>query len=241
MYLKIIRFSITSLSLLIREAFTTIHSLNVAELYHRILENILNITMTADGPGALTRTASPLRIIYQSCEENNPAVSLYKEMWGLVLILFHLIKKQLKKILSCIFNTWFQLVQQSRTLNLIKALTCTFGAWTMYSFILQGGWSAVLNIFFKMLTKTQGCKLRKKVKRSEHSFVWIACHRLLEPCMQRRLIWWNLQWALTSLYAESIMLHETCAQRLLDGRSITSGNTTYGTVNFLHVTNLLKR
>lgn len=52
----------TSLSLLIREAFAIRHFLNVAKPYHGILENILNIKMTTqkkkmttNGPGALTQ------------------------------------------------------------------------------------------------------------------------------------------------------------------------------------------
>ena len=133
-------------------------------------------------------------------------------------------------------------MQPSRTLNLIKALTCTLGVCTMYSFILQGGWSAVLNIFFfLMLTKTQGYKLRKISKERQTPFCLNCLPRLLEPCMQRKLIWQTLHWAFMGLCAESIMAHATCAQRPLDGRSITSGNTTYCTVNLLRVTDLLKR
>lgn len=50
----------------------------------------------------------------------------------------------------------------------------------------------------------------------------------------------NLHWAFIGLCAKSIMVHETCAQKPLDRRSITSGNTTYCTINLLHVTDLLK-
>lgn len=65
----------TSLSLLIREAFAIRHFLNVAKPYHGILENILNIKMTTQKKkndyqwpwSPDTGADFPLRIICQSC------------------------------------------------------------------------------------------------------------------------------------------------------------------------------
>lgn len=145
--LKIIRFSITSFHLLIWKTFATRPPMSAARKYNRIIESFLNET-TPGVPGAQTQVPVALPgVIHQAANSSVPAASPWREMQGLVLILFHLIKEQLK-ILSCIFDTWFQLVPLSRTLTLIKALTCTLGACTMYPFILQGGSRAVLNIFF---------------------------------------------------------------------------------------------
>jgi hypothetical protein len=67
MHLKIMRFSITSLHLLIRETFATRPSVNVAKKNNRIIKNVLNET-TTNSLGAQTQVpASSLRIIHQSC------------------------------------------------------------------------------------------------------------------------------------------------------------------------------
>lgn len=64
MHLKIIRFSTTSLHLLIREGFSVRLSMNVAKSYCRITENILNIKAATGVSGAFTQVpGSP----HQSC------------------------------------------------------------------------------------------------------------------------------------------------------------------------------
>ena len=162
-------------------------------------------------------------------------------MWGLVLILFHLIRKQLK-ILSCIFQHMFPISAAKQDPEFDKSTDVY--PWCLYNVLFHfTRWlkCSFKYPFFLMLTKTQGYKLRKISKERQAPFCLNCLPRLLEPCMQRKLIWQTLHWAFMGLCAESIMAHATCAQRPLDGRSITSGNTTYCTVNLLRVTDLLKR